>query len=93
MIRRHNVRAHLRKLIEEPGDELFDGRWWYRFPFRSTAGDDSSKVSDGTIQRRSLLVALAAGPLLMLSDRPGRLPGAGLSGKTAMFARKESRGG
>ncbi|MEJ2718405.1 MAG: hypothetical protein P8182_14930 [Deltaproteobacteria bacterium] len=88
MTRRHNVWAHLRNLLEEPGSVLFDGRWYPRLTFRSTAGRDSSKVADGTIGRRNLIAALAAGPLLMLCGRTGRVPRAGLADKMAMFARK-----
>ena len=93
MIRRHNAWAHLRRLLEEPGSVLFDGRWYPRLTFRSTAGHDSSKVADGTIERRNLLAALAAGPLLVLCGRPGRVPTAGFAGKRAMFARKVSSNG
>lgn len=93
MIGRHNLWAHLRKLLEEPGRELFDGRWRYWLPFPSTPGDNSSHGANGTIERRNLLVALAVGPLLVLYNRPGHLPRAGLSGRAAMFARKVSSEG
>lgn len=92
MIGYHNLWAVLGKLVHESERELFDARWWRRSPVQSTAHEEVSGPPNGTIGRRGFFAALAAGPLFMLGYRGFHRPKSGLSGKTAMFARREYLG-
>jgi hypothetical protein len=92
MIGYHNLWAVLGKLIRDSERELFDARWWRRTPVQPTARQHAAGASNGTIERRGFFAALAAGPLFMLGHRGFHRPRTRLSGKSAMFVRREHPG-